>query len=110
MAQTTARPKTAAEEMAEEQPSAMVDEPVVGTPANPDTGDKQASQVAQVANISRIDKMRKHFLSQPKRRVKVRNDSPVRVQVNGYSFLIQPDVYVEVPEEIADLLEQADYI
>ena len=113
MANTTARPENVAalKELTAEQPSPMVpDEPVVGTPANPDTGTAKAAQAAQVSNISRIDKMRQHFLKQPKRRVKVRNDGPVRVQVNGYSFLIQPNVVVEVPEQVAQLLEEADYI
>jgi hypothetical protein len=54
--------------------------------------------------------MRDYLAAQPKRRVKLRNDGDVFVQINGYSLLIQPNVPVDVPEPVAVLLEQADYI
>lgn len=62
------------------------------------------------AQRSMIDVMRRVLAAQPKRRVKVRHDSDVFVQINGYSYLIQPNVPVDVPEQVAELLEQGDYI
>lgn len=68
------------------------------------------SDSAERAHQSLIDRMRVELAAQPKRTVKVRNDGDVFVQINGYSFLIQPDVKVSVPEPVADLLDEAGYI
>lgn len=62
------------------------------------------------ARLSLLDRMKAHFAKEPRRRVKVRSQADVYVGINGYSFLIQPNVPVEVPESVAVLLEQADYI
>ena len=65
---------------------------------------------AQAAQASMVDKMREHLAKQPKREVRVRNDGDVFVQINGYSLLIQPNVKVKVPEQVAEMLEEAGYI
>lgn len=64
----------------------------------------------EIARISRLDEMKKYFKTQPRVRVKVRNDGDVPVQINGYTFLVQSNVSVEVPQDVADLLEAAGYI
>lgn len=76
---------------------------VVASPDAPDTA-------AEARHASLIDKMKAHFEKEEKVEVKVRNDGDVFVQINGYSFLIQPDVKVKVPKSVALLLEQANYI
>lgn len=82
-------------------------EPTVPEPVNsadaPDTA-------AEARHASLIDMMKAHFEKEEKVEVKVRNDSDVFVQINGYSFLIQPNVKVRVPKSVALLLEQGDYI
>lgn len=70
----------------------------------------QARTEAEITRLSLIDKMKDYFKDQKRVRVKVRNDSDVPVQINGYTFLIQHDVPVEVPEDVRDLLENAGYI
>jgi hypothetical protein len=68
----------------------------------------------EFARMSRIDEMRAHFKKQKEKgdyvRVKVRSDSDVPVQINGYTFIIQANVPVDVPREVRDLLEEAGYI
>lgn len=64
----------------------------------------------QAAHDSLIDKMKKHYAKEKRVPVKVRAESDVPVQVNGYTFLIKPGERVMVPESIAKLLEDADYI
>jgi hypothetical protein len=65
---------------------------------------------AEQARISRIDEMKVYFKNQKRVRVKVRNDADVPVQINGYTFIVQAGVPVDVPEDVAALLEAADYI
>ena len=87
---------------------------VASSPENPEevpaVSETQVRTDAEAAQRSMIDRMKVHFASQPKRRVKVRNDGPVTVQVNGYSFLIQENVPVDVPSQVADMLDEAGYI
>ena len=64
----------------------------------------------EAAHLSMIDRMRAHYKTEKRVRVKVRASHDVPVQVNGYTFVVQPNVYVDVPESIALLLEEADYI
>lgn len=66
--------------------------------------------VTRAAADSVLDVMRKKYAAEPRVRVKVKNDGPVTVQVNGYSFLIRENVYVEVPESVRDILDDAGYI
>lgn len=66
--------------------------------------------ITRAAQDSLIDVMRKKFAAEPRVRVKVKNDGPVPVQVNGYSFLIRENVWVEVPESVAAILDEAGYI
>lgn len=65
---------------------------------------------ATIAQQSMLNVMRDKYAKEKRVRVKVHNDGPVQVQVNGYSFLIQDNVPVEVPESIAELLDAAGYI
>ncbi len=71
---------------------------------------EEAKTDQQMARLSLIDKTRDYFKTQKRVRVKVRNDGDVSVQVNGYTFVIQANVPVEVPEDVATLLEDAGYI
>jgi len=70
----------------------------------------QVSLELTAARQSMIDNMRDHYKGMKRVRVKVRNDGDVPVQVNGYTFIIQCNVDVDVPEEIANILREADYI
>ena len=70
----------------------------------------QAKTEQEAARTSLIDRMREHFKNEPRVRVKVRNDADVPVQINGYTFLVQAGVPVDVPQSVADLLAAADYI
>jgi len=65
---------------------------------------------ATLAQQSMLNVMRETFADQKRVRVKVHNDGPVTVQVNGYGFLIAEDQWVEVPEQVAEILEDAGYI
>lgn len=79
-------------------------------PTRPALTDDEVAAIARAKRVSLIDYMKQYLSEQPKRRVKVRNDGDVFVQINGYSILIQAGVPVDVPEPVAHLLEQADYI
>lgn len=65
---------------------------------------------SRIAHQSMIGRMREKFAGEKRVSVKVKNDGPVQVQVNGYSFLIRENVRVEVPESIAVILDEAGYI
>ena len=65
---------------------------------------------ATVLQQSMLNVMRDKYKKEKRVRVKIHNDSPVQVQVNGYSFLIRENVSVEVPESVADILDEAGYI
>lgn len=65
---------------------------------------------ATVGRESMLNVMRDKFKTEKRVRVKVKNDGPVPVQINGYSFLIMENVWVEVPESVADILDAAGYI
>jgi hypothetical protein len=65
---------------------------------------------ATLGRESMLNVMRDKYKTEKRVRVKVHNDGPVQVQVNGYSFLIRENVPVEVPESVAEILDQAGYI
>lgn len=65
---------------------------------------------ATMAQVSMLGRMKEKYAKEKRVRVKVHNDAPVQVQVNGYSFLIRENVPVEVPESVAQILEDAGYI
>lgn len=65
---------------------------------------------ANAAHKSMLNTMRDKFAKEKRVRVKVHNDGPVTVQINGYTFLIREGVPVEVPESVATILDQAGYI
>ena len=69
-----------------------------------------AKTEAEVARLSLIDQMKVYFKNQPRVRVKVHNDADVPVQINGYTFIVMANVPVDVPQDVADLLEAAGYI
>ena len=71
---------------------------------------EEAKTEQESARLSRIDEMREYFKTQKRVRVKVRNDADVPVQINGYTFIVQANVAVEVPVDVADQLELAGYI
>lgn len=64
----------------------------------------------EIARMSTLDKMRDYYKTSPRVRVKIRNEGDVPVQINGYTFVIQSNVAVDVPEDVATLLEEAGYI
>lgn len=65
---------------------------------------------AEAARQSMIDFMAKKFAAEPRVEVRCRNDGDIFLSVNGYSFLIKPNVKVKVPESIVPLLEEAGYL
>jgi len=71
---------------------------------------EEVQTIAEAKRTTLIDYTKNWLKDQPKRTVKVRSDADVFVQINGYSILIQPNVSVQVPEPVAVLLEQGDYI
>lgn len=70
----------------------------------------EAVSDSEEAQRSMLNIMADKFASEKRVSVKVRNDGDVFLQVNGYSFLIKPNVKVEVPESIVPLLEDAGYL
>lgn len=82
----------------------LADEPVEAALA------PQEVAAGNLARQSLLAKMRSKFAAEKRVRVKVHNDGPVTVQINGYTFLIREGVPVEVPESVAVLLDQAGYI
>lgn len=54
------------------------------------------------------NKMRQYFSSQPKVSIKTQEDQ--WVQVNGYTFIIKGGERVEVPRDIANILEESGRI
>ena len=81
---------------------------VVDAPAP--VAEPAAKAGAEAARMSMLNVMRDKYAKERRVPVKVHSDGPVQVQVNGYSFLIQNDVKVEVPESVAELLDEAGYI
>lgn len=82
------------------------DEPVIVAPAVepvPQTN-------PEIARMSTLDKMRDYFKASKRVRVKIKNEGDVPVQINGYTFVVQSNVAVDVPEDVATLLEEAGYI
>ena len=54
---------------------------------------------------SEQDRMKAHFAAQKKVRVRIRpEDGEQWVQINGYTFLIQPGDWVRVPEQVYEAL------
>jgi hypothetical protein len=70
----------------------------------------KAKTELEAKRLSLIDTMRDHFKDMPRRRIKVRNDADVPVQINGYTFIVAANVPVDVPVQVADMLEEAGYI
>jgi hypothetical protein len=82
----------------------------VSIAAAPALSEEQVMVIAAEKRTTLIEETKAWLATQPKRTVKVRSDGDVFVQINGYGMLIQPGVSVEVPEPVAVLLDQADYI
>src|SRR5690242_4098724 len=84
-----------------------VQEVVSNPPAEAAVGD--GPEVA--AQQSRIDEMRAHFAKQPKVRIRIRKEEGDQtVQINGYTFWIKAGERVDVPEQVAQILEDAGLI
>lgn len=63
------------------------------------------------SQMSRIDAMAAHFAKQPKRQIRIRKeDGDQTTQINGYTHLIKAGEKVLVPEQVAELLEDAGII
>lgn len=60
------------------------------------------------AALEAQNKMKNYFASRPKVSIKTQNDE--WVQINGYTFIIKGGVRVEVPVDVADLLEESGRI
>ena len=91
---------------------ATKEEPQDPTPLQveaPAPSDSKVRGEAVFARESMLNVMRDKYAKEKRVRVKVHNDGPVQVQINGYSFLIQEGVPVEVPESVAQILEDAGY-
>lgn len=80
--------------------------PAPAAPAVPDAAAPSPSEIA--GDRAQLEHMREYFNAQPKRRVRCRNDE--YVSVNGYSFFIKANEWVNVPEDIAQMLEDGDRI
>jgi len=98
-----------AKELPQDPQPIVVDDPGASTEATTEPSAAVKTN-ATVLQQSMLNVMRDLYRVEPRRRVKVHNDGPVQVQVNGYSFLIREGVPVEVPESVADILEDAGYI
>jgi hypothetical protein len=85
--------------------AATVEDPII-----PKTVEAPAPVSPENAHTSLIDTMRVHLAKQPKVEVRVHNDGDVFVQINGYSYLVQPNVKVLVPAPVAKLLDEAGYL
>lgn len=96
--------------MATEQPQDPKPIVVDGAPPAPAGPSSLVQTEATIVQQSMLNVMRDKFKAEPRVKVKIHNDGPVSVQVNGYSFLIREGVSVEVPESVAALLEDAGYI
>jgi hypothetical protein len=79
-------------------------------PVSPAGISPKVQQVAMESQQSMLNIMRDKYATEKRVPVKVHNDGPVFVQVNGYSFLIRENERVEVPESIAQILDEAGYI
>lgn len=94
--------------MATAKPSAPLP-PVEVISAPPAPSVEETEERAQ--HESMLNVMRDYFAAQPKVRIRVpKEKGNVPVQVNGYTFLIAAGEYVEVPRDVADILEAAQYI
>lgn len=76
----------------------------------PEVASKAAESDAETAQRSMLNVMGDIYKAEKRVPVKVRSDGDVFVQVNGYSFLIKPNVKVEVPESLVTILEEGGYI
>lgn len=84
----------------------------MATAANPVTpkpvsADKPTSE-EQRQDAFTENTMRDYYAAQPKVSIKTREDE--WVQVNGYTFIIKKGERVEVPKDIADILEESGRI
>jgi hypothetical protein len=83
---------------------ATVNDPVVPKAA----AVPKATSAEERADVLTENYMRDYYAAQPKVSIKTRDDE--WVQVNGYTFIIKGGMRVEVPKDIADILEEAGRI
>lgn len=81
---------------------------VVTNPAPPATiGDGTEKQ----AHVSLLEKTRAELSAQPKVRIRIRKeDGDQTVQINGWTYWIKAGEWVEVPQQVAEILEEAELI
>jgi len=77
-------------------------------PGKPIGGSDEPTAVDRAEAQTVFNRMRKHFAKQPKVTVRVQEDTTV--QINGYGFLIKGKTRVEVPEQVAQILEESGRI
>lgn len=66
---------------------------------------------AEARSISKYEKQRQYFADQPRVRIKIRKELGEQTPIiNGYPFQIQAGEWVEVPEDVAVLLQDAEII
>lgn len=85
-------------------PAGEVDAPDAGASlanAAPTAEDESAQR-------NRFSIMKAHLAKQPKVRVRVREETTV--QLNGYTFVIAPNVSVMVPEQVEEILIESGRI
>lgn len=93
-----------------------VTEATENSKADFNTGENQDSKLPTDSEMaSEVKRWGAILAKQPKQRIKIKksdeNDkSDVPVAINGYIFRIKKGVYIEVPESVAKILEEADYI
>lgn len=75
--------------------------PTAPSTAKPTTAEQREDKFTE-------NTMRDYYAAQPKVSIKTREDE--WVQVNGYTFIIKKGERVDVPKDIADILEDAGRI
>ena len=65
----------------------------------------------RIIHARRFERMRQYFSERPKEWIRIRKeDGEQRVQINSYPFNIAPEVRVQVPVDVADLLRNKGVI
>jgi hypothetical protein len=89
-----------------------VDKPTVVKPQADETKNKQ-EEIKIEEPKNEMEKWKLHFAKQPKKSIMIPREKsdPVgayeTVQINGYTFQITKGVYVEVPEQIAQIIMES---
>lgn len=76
---------------------------------------EQPAQKTEAQDIAEAKKWGEELAKMPKEKIKIKSknskdQSVVPGGINGYFFCIKKDEVVQVPEPVADILREADYI